>query len=360
MLIDEVVIRVLSGAGGNGCKSFRREKYIPFGGPNGGNGGQGGSVYLKATNNKTSLLDFKYKPKFEAERGEHGQGNDCFGRGAEDMIISVPAGTQVFDAETGELLIDLINDGDSILIAKGGRGGRGNLAFKTSTNRAPKTAEKGHPGESRTLKLELKLIADIGLVGLPNAGKSSFLRSVSRATPKVADYPFTTLEPHLGVVDHKFQSYVIADLPGLIEGASDGAGLGTKFLKHVSRNRALLHLVDVNETPAKIEKNIQTIQNEMNSYDETLSDRPTFLVFTKCDLLTDAALERKKEALKKRGLTGYFISSHTHYGVEALLNTLSIEAQTWVKEEIAAEQADAEIELAESVVSPEVESGMTA
>lgn len=354
MLIDEVTIKVVSGAGGNGCKSFRREKYIPYGGPNGGNGGSGGSVILRATNNKTSLLDFKFKPKFEALRGEHGQGNDCFGRGAEDLVIDVPTGTQVFDEETGELLIDLLNDGESILIAKGGKGGRGNLAFKTSTNRAPKTAEKGQPGEARTLKLELKLIADIGLVGLPNAGKSSFLRSVSRATPKVADYPFTTLEPHLGVVDNKMQSYVIADLPGLIEGASDGAGLGTQFLKHVSRNRALLHLVDINEEPKKIEKNIQIIQNEINSYDATLSERPTFLVFTKCDLLTEAALERKKEALNKRGLTGYFISSHTRFGVEELLNRLSVEAQKWTLEEAKAEEVE------ETVEDTEVESGMTA
>lgn len=355
MLIDEVVIKVVSGAGGNGCKSFRREKYIPFGGPNGGNGGQGGSIILRATSNKTSLLDFKFRPKFEALRGEHGQGNDCFGRGAEDLVIDVPKGTQVFDEETGELLIDLLNDGESILIAKGGKGGRGNLAFKTSTNRAPKTAEKGQPGESRTLKLELKLIADIGLVGLPNAGKSSFLRSVSRATPKVADYPFTTLEPHLGVVDNKMQSYVIADLPGLIEGASDGAGLGTQFLKHVSRNRALLHLVDINEEPKKIEKNIQVIQKEINSYDASLSERPTFLVFTKCDLLTEAALDRKKEALKKRGLTGHFISSHTRFGIEELLNRLSVEAQKWALEEAKAQEAE---ETEES--NEELESGMTA
>ncbi len=329
MLIDEVVIKVVSGTGGDGCKSFRREKYIPHGGPNGGDGGRGGNIFLKATRDKTSLLDFKFQPKFEAKRGQHGMGNDCFGRGAEDLVISLPVGTQVYDSQTNELLVDLLTDDETLMIAKGGRGGRGNLSFKSSTNRAPKTAEKGYPGESKTLRLELKLIADVGLIGLPNAGKSSFLRCVSRATPKVADYPFTTLEPHLGVVEHKSQSFVIADLPGLIEGASDGAGLGTQFLKHVARNRVLLHLVDVNEEPKKIEKNISVIRKELKSYDLNLAERKQYLVFTKCDLLTEAALLKKQEALAKRGLTGHFICSHTSFGVKSLLNELSKEAQGW-------------------------------
>jgi GTP-binding protein len=328
-LIDEVNIRVISGAGGNGCVSFRREAGIPYGGPNGGNGGRGGNVFIQATRDKTSLLDFKYQPKYEAERGEHGMGSDCNGRAGEDLTILVPVGTLIYDLNTGDLIEDLTLHGQKIKVADGGRGGRGNLSFKSSTNRAPRTATKGIPGENKDLKLELRLLADVGLIGFPNAGKSSFLSSVSRARPKIADYPFTTLEPHLGVVSHKGQGFVIADLPGLIEGASEGMGLGIKFLKHVARNRVLLHLIEVDQEPAAIEKNIKSIRKELGNFDSALLKREELLVFTKTDLLSESALKRKKQALEKRKLKGFFVSSKTGAGMEKLLDALAERAPKW-------------------------------
>jgi len=329
MFIDEVKIRVLGGAGGNGCVSFRREKYVPFGGPNGGNGGAGGNVVLIATRDKTSLLDFKYQPKYEAERGEHGMGSDMYGAGGEDLRIFVPMGTIVEDLETGEILADLTEHLQEITVGEGGKGGRGNLSYKTSTNRAPKTAEKGTPGTNRDIRLELKVLADIGLIGLPNAGKSSFLRVVSRATPKVADYPFTTLEPHLGVAEHKNQSFVIADLPGLIEGAASGAGLGHQFLRHVARNRILLHLVDSSAPLEEIEKNIAIIRAELEAFDPELSKREQILVFTKMDLLPEEEREARRAELEAAGLVGYCISSQTQYGMEPLLDRLAVASQSW-------------------------------
>jgi GTP-binding protein len=328
-LIDEVVIQVQSGTGGNGCISFRREKYVPFGGPNGGNGGAGGDVYLEATRDKTSLLDFKFRPKFEAERGEHGLGKDMFGRAGAALNIALPVGTLVYDEQTGLLLHDLTVHGERVCIARGGRGGRGNLSFKTSTNRAPRTATNGEVGEIRRLKLELRLLADIGLIGKPNAGKSSFLRAVSRATPKVADYPFTTLEPHLGVVDHKGQGFVVADLPGLIEGASEGVGLGHKFLRHVSRNRLLLHLVEGHLDDDTIEQEILAIRAELEKFDPQLASRPQLLVFTKADLLPEAERAAKLAALAQRGYPGWFISSHSGAGMSDLLDHLSTLAAGW-------------------------------
>jgi len=322
-LIDEVVIKVQSGTGGNGCISFRREKFIPRGGPDGGNGGRGGSVYLEATRDKSSLLDFKFRPKFLAERGEHGMGSDMHGRGGKDLIIPVPMGTLVYDQESGELVIDLTEHGTRFLVAEGGRGGRGNRSFTTSRVRAPRISTPGEEGKIINLKLELRLIADIGLIGLPNAGKSSFLSAVSRARPKIADYPFTTLEPHLGVVDNKEQGFVIADLPGLIEGASEGAGLGHKFLRHVSRNRLLLHLVDFSQTATQIQKAVKVIREELRQYDEDIADREELLVFTKADLLTEAAAEKKISALEKKGLTGILVSSKTRYGIPELLDLLT-------------------------------------
>lgn len=332
-LIDEVNIRVISGGGGNGCVSFRRETGIPYGGPNGGNGGRGGNVYLQATRDKTSLLDFKYQPKYEAERGEHGMGSDCNGHAGEDLTISVPLGTMIYDLATGDLLEDLTRHGQKVLIAEGGRGGRGNLSFKSSTNRAPRTATKGTPGTEKELKLELRLLADVGLIGFPNAGKSSFLSSISRARPKVADYPFTTLEPHLGVVSHKGQGFVIADLPGLIEGASEGTGLGIKFLKHVARNRVLLHLVEITQEPAAIEKNIKLIRKELGAFDKNLLKREELLVFTKVDLLSESAQKRKKQALEKRRLKGFYVSSKTGKGMEKLLDALAERAPKWREEQ---------------------------
>lgn len=323
-LIDEAVIHIISGAGGDGCISFRREKYVPFGGPNGGDGGRGGSVILEATRDKTSLLDFKFQPKYEAKRGEHGMGSDCNGRGSDDLVIQVPTGTLIFDKETNELLADLKDHGQQLLVAPGGKGGKGNLNFKTSTNRAPRKSTPGEAGIEKDLKLELQLIADVGLVGLPNAGKSSFLSSVSRARPKVGAYPFTTLEPHLGVVSHKEQAFVVADLPGLIEGAADGAGLGHQFLKHVTRNRVLLHLVDLSEETENIKKSVEIIRNELNQYDPNLLTREELLVFTKTDLFTVEGLEEKKQELAAFGFeNAYFISSKTKAGMEPLLDELA-------------------------------------
>lgn len=321
-LIDEVTIHVEAGTGGNGCISFRREKYVPRGGPNGGNGGRGGHVTLVATRDKASLLDFKYQPKYVAGRGEHGMGSDCDGHAGEDLTLLLPVGTLVFDADTGELLTDLKEHGEQFVLAEGGRGGRGNRTFKSSTNRAPRMSTPGVAGQIVDVRLELRLIADVGLLGLPNAGKSSFLKSVTRATPKVADYPFTTLEPHLGVVDRKDRAFVVADLPGLVEGASDGVGLGFQFLKHVSRNRILLHLVDVSAPIEEIEKNIETIRNEVKSYDLSLLDREEILVFSKVDLIAPEEWPAKQKQLEALG-GRFFISSHTRVGVNELLDYIS-------------------------------------
>lgn len=322
-LIDEVVIRVISGAGGDGCRSFRREKYVPFGGPDGGNGGRGGDVYLLATRDKTSLLDFKYRPKYQADRGDHGKGKQMDGRGGADLEIAVPVGTLVYSAESGELLCDLVEHGQKYFAAEGGKGGRGNLTFVSSTNRAPRTTTPGELGKVADIKLELRLIADVGLIGLPNAGKSSFLRVISRAMPKVADYPFTTLEPHLGVANHKDQGFVVADLPGLIEGAADGAGLGFQFLRHVSRNRVLLHLVELNEDIDEMKKSIALIRSELEQYDPQLLDREQLLVFTKADLIPEGSIAARQVELEEAGLEGFIISSHSGYGVSELLDELA-------------------------------------
>jgi GTP-binding protein len=336
-LIDEVTIEVRSGKGGNGCVSFRREKYVPFGGPNGGNGGRGGSVVMEATRDKTSLLDFKFQPNYEGKRGEHGMGSDCDGRSGEDLLLKVPMGTLIYD-EHGTCIADLTHHGQRVVVAKGGKGGRGNKTFTTSTNRAPRIATPGRDGEEKTLKLELRLLADVGLLGLPNAGKSSFLRATTRAKPTVADYPFTTLNPHLGVVEQKDQTIIISDLPGLIEGAHEGAGLGIQFLRHVMRNRHLLHLVDLSAGVDEIVKNIEVIEKELESYDPKLMNIPRDLVFTKGDLFTPEDLETIKGELKARGIEGYFISSHSHLGVDELLNRLAALAPKW--REMAQQQLD--------------------
>jgi GTPase len=359
-LIDEVVIRAIAGSGGRGCVSFRREKYVPYGGPNGGNGGVGGSVYLEATRDKTSLLDFKYQPKFEAERGEHGMGKEMDGAGGEDLILKVPLGTLVYDTATDVLLADLTEDGQTYRCARGGKGGRGNRMFATSTNRAPKVAGPGEEGEERELKLELRLLADIGLLGLPNAGKSTFLRAVSQARPKTAAYPFTTLEPHLGVVNHKDQAFVVADLPGLIEGASQGSGLGIKFLKHVARNRVLLHLVDATVETEELVKNVGIIRKEVSDYDPALAERPEILVFTKMDLLDEAAQASKQREVKDAGLDGFFISAGTGLGLEPLLDHLAALAPSWresaieesIENEALAESPDTRSDLPSAFAAP--------
>ncbi len=297
--IDEATIRVQAGDGGNGCVSFRREKFIPYGGPDGGDGGDGGSVYLVADENINTLVDFRHQRDYRAERGQNGMGRERTGKSGEDLFVHVPVGTLVMDDETGEQMGDLVEHGQQLLVAQGGFHGLGNTRFKSSTNRAPRQSKPGTPGEVRRLRLELKLLADVGLLGLPNAGKSTFIRAVSSATPKVADYPFTTLYPNLGMVKVDYErSFVIADVPGLIEGAAAGAGLGIQFLKHLSRTRLLLHLVDVapydQSDPAD---NVRKIERELAQYGETLADRPRWLVLNKIDLLPDAEREVRCQAI---------------------------------------------------------------
>lgn len=286
--VDEVTIHVQAGDGGNGCASFRREKFIPFGGPDGGDGGDGGSVYLVADVNLNTLVDFRYTRKFRAERGQNGMGRDCTGKGGEDRRIPVPVGTVVTDAATGEIIGDLIEPGQILMVAKGGVHGVGNTRFKSSTNRSPRQFTKGTPGEVRDLKMELKVLADVGLLGMPNAGKSTLIRAISAARPKVADYPFTTLIPNLGVVRvSNHRSFTVADIPGLIEGAAEGAGLGIQFLKHVSRTRLLLHLVDIaplGETSDPVE-DVRVIERELGKFSPELASRERWLVLNKLDLL---------------------------------------------------------------------------
>jgi len=306
--VDEAEIRVEAGDGGNGCVSFRREKYVPFGGPDGGDGGDGGSVYLVASTNLNTLVDFRFHSRFRAERGQNGSGGNCTGHSGADYIVHVPTGTEIFDAETGEKLGDLVKEGEKLLVARGGFHGLGNTRFKSSVNRAPRKATSGTPGERRTLRLELKLIADVGLLGMPNAGKSSLIRSVSAARPKVADYPFTTLHPNLGVVRVDDQrSFVMADIPGLIEGASHGAGLGVQFLKHLARTKLLLHVVDV-EPYESVEDPITAAQKviaELQQWDQGLDQKPRWLVLNKIDRLADdAAQQRGREIIEGLEWTG--------------------------------------------------------
>ncbi|MBI3013065.1 MAG: GTPase ObgE, partial [Elusimicrobia bacterium] len=316
MFIDKARIFVQAGSGGDGCLSFRREKYIPFGGPNGGNGGAGGDVILASDHNKTTLLDLTYSPHFKGENGGAGGSWDKSGRAGENLVISVPCGTVVY--LEGKVLGDLKEKGQSLVLAKGGRGGRGNAAFKTSRNTAPRIAEKGEPGESFTLDLELKLIADVGLIGCPNAGKSTLLSRVSSARPKIADYPFTTLSPNLGVARLGERSFVVADLPGLIEGAHQGKGLGIEFLRHVERTKILVHLVDCmgfnGKTPLE---NFRNIQKEMRSYSPLLAKRPRIVVVTKLDCTGGAdQLEKLKRRLKNENVLG--ISAVTGEGLAEL------------------------------------------
>lgn len=295
--VDEVLIDVEAGKGGNGCLSFRREKYVPLGGPDGGDGGDGGSIYVKADPNLNTLIDYRYTRKFKAKNGEKGHGSQCTGKSAEDLFLNVPMGTQVFDQESGELLGEVLTAGAMLLVAKGGEHGLGNIHFKSSTNRAPRQTTPGTPGEARRLRLELKLLADVGLLGLPNAGKSSLIRSISAATPKVADYPFTTMHPNLGVVRvSEAESFVMADIPGVIEGAALGAGLGLKFLKHLSRTRLILHLVDIAPfDDENVSANVIKITNELKIYSEELYSKERWLVFNKIDLLdAEEAAERVK------------------------------------------------------------------
>jgi len=296
---DEAKIEVIAGDGGNGVASFRREKFIPMGGPDGGDGGRVGSIHAVADRNLNTLIDFRYTRVFRAQRGENGRGSDCYGKGGEDMELRLPVGTVITDLDSGELIADLAQDGARAVLAQGGRGGLGNLHFKSSTNRAPRKCTKGTPGERRELKLELRVLADVGLLGMPNAGKSTFIRAVSAARPKVADYPFTTLQPNLGVVrvDHN-RSFVVADIPGLIEGAAEGAGLGHQFLRHLQRTRVLLHLVDIAPFDPATDPvhEAHAIVDELRKYDASLYAKPRWLVLNKVDLLPAEEREERIQA----------------------------------------------------------------
>ncbi|QQE87938.1 Obg family GTPase CgtA [Azotobacter chroococcum] len=321
--VDEVSIFVKAGDGGNGMMSFRREKFIEKGGPNGGDGGDGGSVYMEADENLNTLVDYRYTRRFEAQRGEKGGSCDCTGAKGEDLILPVPVGTTVIDAGTQEIIGDLTRAGQRLLVAQGGWHGLGNTRFKSSTNRAPRQTTPGKPGEARDLKLELKVLADVGLLGLPNAGKSTFIRAVSAAKPKVADYPFTTLVPNLGVVSvGRYKSFVVADIPGLIEGAAEGAGLGIRFLKHLARTRLLLHLVDMapldESDPADA---AETILHELEKFSPALTERERWLVLNKADQLLDEEREERLRAVVERlDWQGpvYVISALEREGTEAL------------------------------------------
>jgi len=326
MFIDRAKILVHGGDGGNGVTAFRREKFVPRGGPSGGDGGRGGDVFLEADSSLNTLLHLRYNPRHIAERGLHGEGSNRSGKQGSELIVHVPVGTQIFDAETGDLLHDLAHEGERWLAVRGGRGGFGNAHFTTSTNRAPRYHQSGSKGEERELQLELKLLADVGLVGFPNAGKSTFISTVSAAHPKVADYPFTTLEPHLGVVDlGDFRTFVIADIPGLIEGAHAGAGLGDRFLRHIERTKLLLHLVDVSSISGREAiADYETVNHELESYKPELAARPQFVVATKTDALDEVErLDSLRERAARDGKPFFAISSATNAGVRELIHAVA-------------------------------------
>jgi len=320
--VDEVQIDIKAGKGGNGIASFRREKYIEFGGPDGGDGGDGGDIYLRGTKSLNTLADFRTQKKFQSQNGENGMGKNKTGRKGDDLDICVPLGTIVCNAENGVLISELVNDGEKLLVAKGGKHGFGNLRFKSSTNRAPRKATKGTDGEELSLKLELKLLADAGFLGKPNAGKSSLLRSMTRAKPKVANYPFTTINPSLGVVDIGYgESYVIADIPGLIEGAADGIGLGIQFLKHLSRTNILLHVVDIqNVEKGAIARELSEINDELAKFDKELSEKTQYIIFNKIDLLSNQHLAILRDKIYKEYDEDkvFFTSTVNNYGIEDL------------------------------------------
>ncbi|NOQ46412.1 MAG: GTPase ObgE [Desulfobulbaceae bacterium] len=321
--VDEAKFFVKAGDGGNGCVSFRREKFVPRGGPNGGDGGRGGSVYLKADQRLHSLLDFRYRSHFKAERGANGQGSDKHGRGGKDCIVPVPLGSVIKDAETGLVLVDLTESDQTFLAAEGGRGGFGNARFATSTNRAPRKATPGVPGEEQWLKIELKLLADVGLIGLPNAGKSTLLSKLSAANPKVAPYPFTTLAPQLGVLQFKFSDpCIIADIPGLIEGAHQGVGLGHQFLRHVERTTILLHVIDSSTVDDQPLQDYRVLARELQAYNKELLDRKHIIILNKIDLIPDERVTLLKQAFKERGMEVLVVSAATGEGIADLKEQL--------------------------------------
>ncbi|MDB5794558.1 MAG: obgE [Noviherbaspirillum sp.] len=326
--IDEAKIEVIAGDGGNGVASFCREKFRPFGGPDGGDGGKGGSIWVVADRNINTLVDYRYSKMHKARDGENGRGSDCYGKGADDVMLRMPVGTMITDYESGEIIADLTDHGQVALLAKGGEGGWGNIHFKSSTNRAPRQKTDGKPGERRELRLELKVLADVGLLGMPNAGKSTFITAVSNARPKIADYPFTTLHPNLGVVrvSHE-KSFVIADIPGLIEGAAEGAGLGHQFLRHLQRTGLLLHIVDLAPFEDTVDpvKEAKAIVKELKKYDEALFEKPRWLVLNKLDVVPEEERKKRvKDFIKRFGWKGpvFEISALTRDGCEELVTAI--------------------------------------
>lgn len=325
MFIDEVIISVKAGDGGNGCLAFRREKYVPRGGPSGGDGGRGGDVVLVSSEHYNTLLHFRFNPEHTAERGRHGEGSNRTGRDGASIDVPVPVGTTVYNAQTGEEIFDFTAPGQHWTVAHGGRGGRGNARFATSTHQAPKEHEKGYPGESLKLRLELKLLADAGLVGFPNAGKSTLISRLSAARPKIADYPFTTLEPHLGVVEAGDHTFVLADIPGLLKGAHEGHGLGTQFLRHIERTRLLVHLVDVSDFSGRAPaEDFEVILKELAEFSEELVRKPMLVVASKIDACRDPSrIEAVRGKAAEYGLPFYEISSVTGAGIEELRYAMS-------------------------------------
>ena len=353
--VDEAIIDVAAGNGGGGCLSFRREKYIAKGGPDGGDGGDGGSVYLEADENLNTMVDYRFQRRFRAANGSPGQGRNCTGRSGDDLTLKVPVGTTVIDIDTNEVLGDLSEAGQCLKVAQGGFHGLGNTRFKSSINRAPRQTSPGSEGEKRRLKLELKVLADVGLLGMPNAGKSTLIRAISAAKPKVADYPFTTMVPNLGVVRvDPLRSFVVADIPGLIEGAADGAGLGIRFLKHLTRNRLLLHLVDLapwnDESPAQ---HALAIVRELEAFSPLLAERPRWLVLNKADVLDEETQnERVQEVVDVLGWTGpvFVISALANTGTQALIQAIMIQLEDWrdaerLDSDLAQREADIQLAL---------------
>ena len=341
MFIDEAKIRVKAGDGGNGCMAFRREKFVPRGGPSGGDGGNGGDVIMESSERHNTLVHFRFNPEYKAQRGRHGEGSNRTGREGAEVLLKVPVGTIVYDDETGEKVFDFSQADQRIVIARGGRGGRGNARFATSVHQAPREHEEGRPGEERVYRLELKLLADVGLVGYPNVGKSTLVSRISAARPKIADYPFTTLEPNLGVVvagDPRNEiSFVVADIPGLIEGAHEGSGLGTQFLRHIERTRLLVHMVDVSDGSGRedVTKDVEVILGELGSFGAHLEDKPMIMVASKIDVASKDKVAALKRYCKKGKLKLYEISAVTGKGIEDLKYAMAEEVQKFRERELS-------------------------
>ncbi len=344
MFIDEAKIRVRAGDGGNGCMAFRREKFVPRGGPSGGDGGHGGNIVLESSERHNTLVYFRFNPEHKAERGEHGMGSNCTGRDGRDLVLRVPVGAVLFDDDTGELVHDFTRPDERIVIARGGRGGRGNQHFATPTHQAPREHELGRPGEERRYRIELRVLADVGLVGYPNVGKSTLISRISAARPKIADYPFTTLEPNLGVVTvgeaPYEESYVVADIPGLIEGAHLGAGLGTQFLRHIERTRILVHLVDVSDASGRPDpvEDFRVILRELANFGHGLEGKPMMVVASKADVASPEKLKRLEAMAKRRKLPFHAISAVTGLGIDKLKYAIG-ERVHELRAESAAERA---------------------